>query len=505
MKNNRILSFLPLSVPALLLITLFPAAHDKPNTGLSEAETFFLQGDLSEAKRVLQDSLRKQPNFVAALDLLANLYLLEDNFEAATQEIRRAMKLAPNNPKGLATYGHCLFREGDFKLAEIQFRKCLQLDPKQAAAYLGLGRLHLTKLRPEEGLEALQQAIRLDPNQEDNYFLASEAYGTAKNLSMQIQSLEKYLAFKPKFHAERVQNAEALLTFFRSLEKGPVAKINHPARRYEIPVQPFYGLMLVEAHVNGDGPYRFLVDSGATSTVLSNALLEHLKIAPIARAVVKCVGGTGKTATQLCKAARFQMGALEIENLPVASFDNEIFAGLIDGVLSTADLGDFLVILDYPDRKILLTPRPSSEPPAPAQSGNTPSTRSEFRILGNLMLVPVSINHQAPKNFLFDTGAVTSTLSKRQAALLGVHENTPNSVVDLQFAGACGVTQSVLSVSTVDLGLHGLKRDYAQILAVELKEISKEIQTEVSGILGGDFFSKYKVTLDYHNTTVTIE
>ena len=78
-------------------------------------------------------------------------------------------------------------------------------------------------------------------------------------------------------------------------------------------------------------------------------------------------------------------------------------------------------------------------------------------------------------------------------------------VVDLQFAGACGVTQSVLSVPSVNLGLHGLKIDYAQILAVELKEISKEIQTEVSGIIGADFFSKYKVSLDYYNTTLTIE
>ncbi|PYV43579.1 MAG: hypothetical protein DMG06_09995, partial [Acidobacteria bacterium] len=427
LKNKRTRHFLTLSFPLLLLITEFPAAQDKSKTELATAETSFLQGDLSEAKKLLQDSLRKQPNFVDALNLLANLYLLEDNFDVAMQEILHALKLAPNNPKVLATYGHCLFREGDFKLAEIQFRKSLQLDPKQAAPYLGLGRLHLTKLKSAEGLESFQQAIRLDPNQEDNYFFASEAYGTAKNLPMQIQSLQKYLAFKPKFHAERVQNAEALLTFFRNLEKEPVAKINRPSRGYEIPVQPFYGLMLVEAHVNGEGPYRFLVDSGATSTVLSNALLERLKIAPIATAVVKCVGGTGKTATQLCKATKFQTGALEIENLPVASFDNEIFAGLIDGVLSTADLGDFLVTLDYPDRKILLTPRPSSEPPAPARSGNRPSTRSEFRILGNLMLVPVSINHQAPKNFLFDTGAVTSTLSKRQAALLGVHENTPNS------------------------------------------------------------------------------
>jgi Aspartyl protease len=281
--------------------------------------------------------------------------------------------------------------------------------------------------------------------------------------------------------------------------------VSDPSRTYELPIQPFYGLMLVEAYVNEEGPYRFLVDSGATSTVLSNALLEHLKITPITTATVKCVGGSGKTATKLCKASKLKVGELDISNLPVASFDNQIFAGLIDGVLGTADLGDFLIALDYPDKKIVLTPRSSGDANAVSRKSDAQGTRSEFRILGNLILVPVSINHQSTKNFLFDTGAVTSTLSKRQAALFGVREDTPNSAVDIQFAGACGVTESVLSIPGINLTLGSLKLDYDQILAVELKEISKEVQTEVSGILGGDFFSKYKVTIDYQKTTINFD
>jgi len=462
-------------------------------------------GDLAGAKKVLQDFLVKQPNSPDALKLLTRLFLLEDDFESATQQITRALRLKPNDPQSLTSHGHCLFREGDFKQAEIQFRKSLELDPKQASTYLGLGRLYLTKLKYAEGLAAFEQAIQLDPKLEDTYFFASEAYGTEKNLSKQIESLQKYVDFKPKFHSERVQNAEALLIFFRSLEKGPAAAVSDPSRSYELTVQPFYGLMLVEVYVNDEGPYRFLVDSGATSTVLSNAVLDHLKIVPITTATVKCVGGSGKTPTKLCKVSKLKIGDFEVSNLPVASFDNQIFAGLIDGVLSTADLSDFLVELDYPDKAIRLVPRPAAEGTSDPKKPLGGGTRTEFRILGNLILVPVSINLQPPRSFLFDTGAVTSTLSKRQAALLGVRENSPQSAVDIQFAGACGVTESVLSVPDVGLSLSRLKLKYEQILAVELKEISKEIQTEVSGILGGDFFSKYKVTIDYNSTTIELE
>ncbi len=504
MRNRRVLFLLGTGLLIFSFVSPCQGFQLKTENTLANAESFFSQGKLSDAKKALQDFLAKQPDSMAALNLLTRLLLLEDDFENATKQVSHAMKLKPNDPQTLANYGQCLFRQGDFKQAEIQFRKSLELDPKQASAYLGLGRVHLTRLRFSDSLAAFEHAIRLDPKQEDSYFFASEAYGVDRNLSRQIESLQKYVDFKPKFHSERVQNAEALLVFFRNLAREPAAKVNEPSRSYRLSVQPFYGLMIVEGYVNDEGPYRFLVDSGATSTVLSDAVLDHLKITPITTATVKCVGGSGKTPTKLCKVSRLKVGELEISNLPVASFDNQIFAGLIDGVLGTADLSDFLIGLDYPDKAITLSPRSTQANFEPKKSTGQ-GTRTEFRFLGNLILLPVSINHQPPKNFLFDTGAVTSTLSKRQAALFGVREDTPDSAVDIQFAGACGVTESVLSVPSVNLTLSSLKLDYNQILAVDLKEISKEVQTEISGILGGDFFSKYRVTIDYHNAIIGFE
>src|SRR4030095_9104686 len=97
---------------------------------------------------------------------------------------------------------------------------------------------------------------------------------------------------------------------------------------------------------------------------------------------------------------------------------------------------DFLVTLDYPDQKILLKPISAASSPKPAVEAASSGVEVPFRILGNLILLPVSINKQSAQNFLFDTGAVTSALSKRQAAFLGVRDDTPKAKVDLQFAGA---------------------------------------------------------------------
>jgi predicted aspartyl protease len=472
---------------------------------VEESKQLLQRGRLAEARAKLEAFLKQKPDSVEASTLLAQAYLLEGNYEGATPLVLKGLRNHPLSSQLLATYGQCLFRQGDLLQAETQFRKSLKLDPKQASAHLGMGRILLSRLKSTEALQSLEQAMRFAPDLEEPYFFASEAYGNIHNLRGQIQSLEKYISFDSLTHPERLQNAKALLRFFQSLEKETVSEVEDPSHNYVFEVQPFFGLMLIEVRVNDQGPFRFLVDTGATSTVISNTLLSQLKITPIATSITRCVGGEGRIGSQLCKLSSLDIGNLKIKNLPVSSFDNAIFAGLIDGVLSTSTLSDFLITLDYADHRILLNSRSSSPVTPPKEAKAAIGLQGEFRIFGNLLLVAVSVNHQVPKNFLFDTGAVTSTLSKRQASLLGVNEDTPDSRVDIQFAGACGVTKSVLSVSRVALSSLGRSLKYAQILAVDLQEISKELETEVSGILGGDFFSRYKVTLDYYTTTVKLE
>ncbi len=472
---------------------------------MDKAQVLLKEGELSAAKEEVRRVLKLSPDSVQASLLLIKILLIEDELDLASEQIKKTLHRNPNDPFILTAYGMYLLREGEFKKAEAQLEKSLRMNSKQAEAHLAMGRLLLSRLQFDQSLAHFQKAIQLAPEMEDNYFYASEGYGATRNYVQQAKSLERYLSLKPRFYPERVQNAEALLTFFRSFENEVVGRIKDSQRSYEISSQPFFGLMIVETHINDSGPYRFLVDTGATSTVISNELIDQLKIPVIASAVAKCVGGTGKTATHLCKAAKLRIGAVEISNLPVSSFDNKIFQGLIDGVLSTSDLADFLITLDYPGQRILLEPRgpengDKNRPVLPVDG-----TQVDFRIFGNLILLPVSINGPVTRNFLFDTGAVVSALSKRQASFLGVNEETPNAKVDIEFAGACGIAHSVLGVDKVLLSLGRIKQEYAKILAIHLSEISKEVGAEVSGILGADFYSKRVVKIDYRQGTIRIE
>jgi hypothetical protein len=98
-----------------------------------------------------------------------------------------------------------------------------------------------------------------------------------------------------------------------------------------------------------------------------------------------------------------------------------------------------------------------------------------------------------------------SALSTGTARRLGVDEKEAVSQMELQFAGACGVTETVLPVKDASLQVQDLSKEYEQILALDLKEISRELQAEIQGILGIDFWGKRRLTVDYDTATLWIE
>jgi hypothetical protein len=90
------------------------------------------------------------------------------------------------------------------------------------------------------------------------------------------------------------------------------------------------------------------------------------------------------------------------------------------------------------------------------------------------------------------------------AAQLGVNENTPGAKVDLGIAGVGGFEGVVLKIPNVVFKTVKNIETFPQVVSIDLKQISKMIGTEVSGVVGYDFFSDYKLTLDYYAAEVRL-
>jgi hypothetical protein len=164
---------------------------------------------------------------------------------------------------------------------------------------------------------------------------------------------------------------------------------------------------------------------------------------------------------------------------------------MFDGNLGTSLLSDFVITFNYPDNRIELTPAPLGKPTEILQAW----------YFTNLLIVSLDLNGRQG-NFIVDTGAVTSVLSHSMAARLGVTEDTPDARVDNTIAGVGGTQSAVLVVPNVTIKSANLSESYPRIMAIDLRPISRMIGTEISGVLGTDFFEDFTLSLDYFGTAV---
>ncbi len=112
------------------------------------------------------------------------------------------------------------------------------------------------------------------------------------------------------------------------------------------------GRPLVEVTINGRGPYRFILDTGASGTVIGMDLREELGLPAVAG--VSAVTPSGVPATRV-QVEQMRMGKVVLKNSFVAAMD---LSGVLRGadaprgVLSAASFSGHLLIFDYPGRRI---------------------------------------------------------------------------------------------------------------------------------------------------------
>jgi hypothetical protein len=131
--------------------------------------------------------------------------------------------------------------------------------------------------------------------------------------------------------------------------------IEVPKDGVTIPMQDMGGRPVVEIKINGKGPYRFILDTGAVTTVVSDELSRELALTPPAGVQVASVGGGPAPAIVVIHDLR--IGDATLEGMIAAVMP---LGGLLKGedaprgILSGASFPGCLLIYDYPGKRILI-------------------------------------------------------------------------------------------------------------------------------------------------------
>jgi tetratricopeptide (TPR) repeat protein len=422
-----------------------------------------------------------QPGSVADL-------LLKDE----VQQAEALLAKQPRNAESVALHGEIEFRKGNFDKAATFYKEALQMDAKNARAHFGLGKLAMGKVKGKQAVEEMKRAIELDPKEPIYHLYASEAWSIDKNYVEQQKQLEEYLRLNPN-DPERVTEAKAGLEMLKALGTTDVGVVTAPENPAPIPFRQTLNLIFAQVKIDGRGPYNFAIDTGATQTVISEKLVGEIGLKPITSTVVYGIGGAGKVDTTIYGVKELSVGEVKIKNLPIGTFNDPLVSQLADGILGTAALSDFIITVNYPANQLEISKK------RPALAAGSEAVPAWY--FSNLLLIPLNVNGKQG-NFIVDTGAVTTVLSHSMAAQLGVNVNTPGAKIDLGIAGVGGFEGIVLKVPDVTFKTAKNTETFPQVVAIDLKQISKMIGTEVAGVAGYDFFSGYKIILDYYGAEV---
>lgn len=235
-----------------------------------------------------------------------------------------------------------------------------------------------------------------------------------------------------------------------------------------------YQRMTVPVTIQGTGPYRFLIDTGAQATVLSRDLADKLKLSD--RRSATLVGAASRREVQTAAIDGIELGRRNV-NVPVAPLVEGQNIGGADGILGLDSLQGQRVLLDFRQK----TMRVADARQLGGDSGYEIIVRARRR-LGQLIITSARLDG-VRVDVIVDTGAQGSTgnpaLQDRLRRNHGLGEGT---LFDVNGASMSGAVRVARELQIADAQVHnvailfadsptfhalGLTREPALILGME--------------------------------------
>lgn len=130
---------------------------------VGEAQLDLLGGKDEAARMNLELALEKKPNLAAAHFLLSQIYARANDFAKAREYARFAVEAAPNDPLGWYNAGTILYAEENYSEAAYAFEQAIALQNNYANAYFLLGISYQRLGRDEDALKSFKTVDALNP------------------------------------------------------------------------------------------------------------------------------------------------------------------------------------------------------------------------------------------------------------------------------------------------------------------------------------------------------
>jgi predicted aspartyl protease len=258
-------------------------------------------------------------------------------------------------------------------------------------------------------------------------------------------------------------------------------------------------LLLLPVHLNDRGPFDFILDTGAGTSLLSTDLARQLGVKILGSKEGQSAGG--KVSVSLAKVDLLGVGEIKLHHVDIGIVDlghiAKTIGAKIDGDLGYNFLKHFRVTINYRNSEILL-----EDPKRVESFGRAAKTEVPIRLANPakpLVLVDVHANGRGPFQFAIDTGTSATAVTPDLARQLGIEASPAGAGT----TGGPPVDFSAGWLQSFQLG--GAKiDDMAVVVADFFTMLNAAIGAKLDGLVGYNFLRSYKVVIDYPGETLTL-
>lgn len=250
-------------------------------------------------------------------------------------------------------------------------------------------------------------------------------------------------------------------------------------------------MVKIPVSVNGEGPFTFDLDTGASLTTLSKKLAETLGIITRQGSRSEARGVGGSIPIEYADAA-ISIGALEFESdeVYVLDFDKiRLGAKNRDGVLGFTTLRHCMMSLNYSKQSFKLSRNRSI---SKKTTGDYVRHPFEYIKDSHLVGVPVHVNSEGPFDFVLDTGAGNSVITPELADRLCIEAKPVQGI-----ARGVGGDVELKLAGLEQISVHSATLVSPQVVVLDLSKVSPKGKLIENGIIGYDFLKNFETIIDY--------
>jgi Flp pilus assembly protein TadD len=438
----------------------------------------------------------QSPDPPVALDAQKGIVLSALRIGEFTLARRTASELSKSSDaESLTLAGDALWAAGFFDEAEQEYARGLAIDPESARARFGLARSLGSRSRLSEALAETEQALMLAPEDSDLHALHGTVLERLKQFTEAAQAYDAYADRLPRRESAAIATARNRAILLRSFARRPPLDVS-PEDASEVHSLPFKlvnNKILVLGRLNGV-QIEWVLDTGAERTGISPEVANAAGIRAVSTTLTAGVGRGAVRRIRLGRADSIEIGSLVVRNVPVA-----IRSPVVGGAarwqgqsLSPIALG-FSVRVDYGRKRVVLARSLADD--------ESPAITLPMRIQP-LPLIRGTLNSRHPAYFVVDTGGEVISIGSDTADLLGME---PARHIPLRVVGMSGPDEEAFLLPGVDLDFEGVSLRRVGLAVLNLRAPSVLLGYQVGGIVGHNFLSRYRVSIDVPRSEVRLE